>query len=179
MAILSLAQSLLPVVDTVRAIPGLFGLAPFKVFVRVRIWSGDRPGSGNFIDNVDTNGQDVQITVGQPPMGPQPCKAEFLSNKDIIASAGVYRDRDIKVGPFTPSYALSPTACAAIGCSPPMGGVAESTVDPPQIFNTVTEIFWRVEGPSMAPGGSWCTRVGFEATALHYFVVLRGNGEQP
>lgn len=150
-----------PVLDQLRALGGAFGLRPYTVFVRVRTSAGDRPGAGNtYLDN--DGGPDVQMTVGRPPLGPQPVMVKMLSNRDIIASGGLYRDRDLRVGPITPTV-----------------GLVGSTFDPLQFGRSGTEIFWLVVGGDMAPGGSWHTRIQVETTALHTYLVLRATGTQP
>lgn len=176
----TLAQGLLPVLDTTRSIGGLLGLRRFRIFLRVREWDGDRPGmTGSHVDNATNGGQDFEITVGQPPVGPQPVHAVFISNKEIMASGGQYRDRDMRIGPFTPPYTLSPQARNLIGFGSPHGGVADAQIEPKQYKNTAMQVFWRVEGDTMARGGSWFSKLEMSATALHYTMVLRANGTQP
>lgn len=173
-------NALLVALDAARTRRGALGLNPFRVYLRIREWPGGRVWEGNqYIDNVGNGGQDLQITVGQPPIGPQPCKVTFVSTKEIIASAGLYRDRDMRVGPFTPPYGLSPSACHACGFGEPHGGFSDSQIDPAQYGDTATDVFWRVEGPTMAKGGSWFNKLELTATSLHYFLTLRANGTQP
>jgi hypothetical protein len=172
------ADGILETVDSARAERGRLGLAAFRVYLRIREWSGQVVGEGEYVDNAGNNGRDFQITVGQPPIGPQPVKVVFVSTKDIIASAGLYRDRDMKVGPFTPPYGLSQGACCAAGFGG-HGGISDAQIDPAQFGNTATQIFWRVEGPTMGQGGAYMTRIELSATALHYFMTLRANGAQP
>jgi hypothetical protein len=159
--------TILPALDQIRAIGGLLGLRPYTVFIRTRQWPDRRVGYKTFVDN--NGGPDVQLTDGQAPIGPQPVRVRLLSNKDIIASGGLYRDRDLRVGPITPAYLASIL---------PAGGFGDSTVDPPQVGSVPTEILWIVKGPSLPPQGSIHERIGMEETALHIYLVLRAKGSQ-
>ena len=174
----ALVPAILPALDAVRAVRGLLGLNPFRVFIRIREWSGPIVGEGQYVDNAGNGGKDFEITVGQPPIGPRPCKVVFVSTKDIIASGGLYRDRDMRVGPFTPPYGISPKACCAVGFMA-SGGISDTQVDPKQYGDAATQVFWRVTGPTMGRGGAYMTRIELSATALHTTMVLRANGVQP
>jgi hypothetical protein len=162
------ASAIKVALDTRRAIAGLMGLRIYSVFVRQRRWSGKRVGVGTSVDN--NGGPDVQLTNSlPPPLGKQPVRVRAVSNKDIIASGGLYRDLDLRVGPITPAYLASIL---------PAGGFSDATVDPPQVGSVPTEIFWLVKGPGLPPGGSIHERIGFEETALHIYLILRAKGTQ-
>src|ERR1700730_9731962 len=118
---MTFVPTILPALDQVRAIGGLLGLRVYTVFVRRRQWSGNRVGLGTSVDN--NGGPDIQLTDGTPPIGPQPVRVRNVSNKDITASGGPYRDRDLKVEPLTPAY---------LATIFPAGGFGDSTIDPPQ-----------------------------------------------
>lgn len=167
MAAARFVPAILQAQDIRRSIGGLMGLRPFTVFVRTRRWSGNRVGQGTFVDNA--GGPDVQLTNGVAPLGPQPVRVRTLSNRDIIASGGIYRDRDMRVGPLTPSFAASIL---------PAGGFNDSTVDPPQVGSIPTQIMWIVFGPGMFASGSLCDRISLDETALHISLVLRSTGRQ-
>ena len=157
----TLATALLPALDTIRSIRGQLGLNPFTVTVLMRQWSGERPGVGSSLDTTT-----VLQNAGQPVMVKQ------LSARDIVASGGLYRDRDMRVGPMTPSYAATFVQ--------PAGGYTDATLDPPVVQGIGgTEIFWLVSGPGMPAGGVYCEKVGEEATALHFSVILRATGRTP
>lgn len=170
MAAITFGSAIKMALDVRREIGGIMGLRPFSVFVRTRRWSGGRVGQGTYVDNA--GGPDVQLTNGVPLPGipPQPVRVRQMSSKDIIASGGLFRDRDLRVGPVTPPYPAGVL---------PAGGFGDSTIDPPQDGTVPTEIFWIVFGPGMFPGGSMCTKVQEEVTALHYSLVLRSTGGQP
>jgi hypothetical protein len=155
---------ILPALDMVRAVGGVIGLRPFTTKVLVRTWTGARVGQGTKNDVTTTLYN--QFIDGSH----QPLLVKQLTDKEIIASGGLYRDRDLRVGPITPSYAASLGLLA--------GGFGDSTIGP-QPTTSPTEIFWNVSGPGMAPGGAWCDKIGETVTALHYEVVLRADGRQP
>lgn len=152
----SFASSILSSLDTIRGIAGVLGLRPFTVSITVRTWSGVRAGQGNRADVATTFGVSA---------GTQPPKVRFVSQKDILASAGKYVDGDIRVGPLTPSY--------------PGGGTTPASFEPALGF-LPTEIFWSVTGPTLPASGAWCDKIGEETdSALHYYVVLRRGGKTP
>lgn len=159
-----LTPLVLPVLDIVRSVGAVIGLRPFTVKVRVRTYNGARVGQGLKTD-VDT-----VLTNQFVDRSRQPVMVKTLTQKDVIASGGLYRDRDLRVGPITPSYAASLGILA--------GGFGDSTVDPPPPL-VPTEIFWNVTGPGMPSGGAWCSKIGEEVTALHYYVILRADGRRP
>ena len=156
---MTLRDSLLPALDQIRAIAGVMGLRPYVVKRRQRIWSGERPGVGSFVDS--------DITLTNTMTGPggaivSPVRVKRLSSKDVIASGGLYTDHDYRVGPMTPLYAG--------------GGFGPDDVDPPTSASA-TEIMWWMSGPDIVDGGSWFKKVSEEGTALHYYVTLRQTGE--
>ena len=160
MPIQTLATALLPALDTIRGIRGQLGLNPFTVTVVVRQWGGERPGDGSSIDTTTV----LTNAAGQPVMVKQ------VSARDIVASGGKYRDRDMRVGPMTPSYAATFVQAA--------GGYTDATLDAPVVDGIgATEILWNVSGPGMPAGGVWCKKVDEEATSLHYYCVIRATGE--
>lgn len=159
--------TILAPLDALRSIGGILGLRAFTVKVRVRSWTGDRPGLGSYAD------QDTVLQNQAPPgVTPSlyPVLARYVTTREVIASGGLWRDRDIRVGPMTPAYA------AAIGML--AGGYGESNLDP-AVALPAREVFWNVAGPDMPAGGVWCSKVQELSTALHYIVVLRTDGKQP
>lgn len=159
-------DTILQPLDNLRAIGGLFGLRVFVVTVHRRIWSGERVGSGAFIDiptvltDVAANGQIVNAHVRQ------------VTRSEAIASGGVLTNRDLKVGPTTPLY---PPAL-------PTSGFDDTTIDPATVASA-TEVFWNVASPNasagLPKGGAWFNKVGEEATSLHFYIFLRANGRRP
>jgi hypothetical protein len=158
----ALVPPVLVALDACRAIRGVLGLNPFTVTVRVRTWTGARPGLGTKTDKTTT------LTVGVPPLGPQPCTVREVTNQEIITSGGLYRARDLKIGPLTPSYMAGIL---------PAGGWGDGTVDAP-VQGSAAEVFWNVAGPGMPAGGAWCKKIRESVTALHYEVFVRATGEQ-
>ena len=153
--------------DIVRGVGGLLGLRVYTVSVLVRTWDGPRPGVG-FSSDVTT-----QLTNALPGGGRTPVHVKQVSRRDVIASGGVYADRDVRVGPLTPPYP------AGIGF--PTGGFDDATADPAiPVSQKPVEIFWNVVGPGWPVGtGGWAEKVGEEFTALHLNVILRATGRSP
>lgn len=162
----TLASTILPALDAIRGIGGILGLRPFTVTLRVRQWSGASLGKGTKVD-VDTVLTNITAVPGGAPVN---IKARFLTTREVSASGGLYRDRDVRIGRMTPAFAAAYNL--------PAGGYGDSTLDP-QFSGTPTEIFWKVAGPGMAPGGSWCSRIAEEASALHYSIIVRADGKTP
>ncbi len=165
----TLGTDLLDVLDDIRGIPGELGLRPYKVTVLVRTWNGSRPG-------VDQSTSTDATSVISVDIGSQHPRVRQLTQREIIASAGMYQDQDMRVGPITP-----PTVG---GTDPPYVGAtadhsAISVFEPP-IGAGPVEIFFKLEGPGMSPGGSYFKKVGQDVTRpLHYEFVVRRTGETP
>lgn len=159
---MALAQKLLPLADRLRALPGRFGLRPYTVTIRLRLWNGERPGLGSYSDFDTPIVNTVTLPFGKKQS--QPPKVEQLSAKDVIASGGLYTDRDFRVGPMTPSYGP--------------GGVNRDIIDP-KVYNAAAEVFWIMTGPDLPATGEVFRRTSEEATALHFYVTLRATGKTP
>ena len=158
-----LIPDVLPALDTVRAVAGLLGMRVFAVTVRKRVWTGERPGVGTKTDT------DIAVTnAGALPA--TPVRVQYVSAREIVASGGLYQDRDLRVGPITPTFA------ATLGI--PAGGFDGSTLDP-ATTSSATELFWKVTGPGMPTGGIWCSLIDARATSMHYSLVLRAGGAVP
>jgi hypothetical protein len=155
---MTLRDDLLPIADSIRGIPGELGLRGHTVTARVRTWSGGRPGVGTKIDT------DTVLTVGAGAYNP---KVTRVNEKDITASGGLYRQLDVKVGPFTPEYTG--------------GGVTTAILDPASTL-VAAEILFKIEGPGYPSGGAWFEKVGTEmstsANSTKRFIVLRQTGKQ-
>lgn len=151
-----LVDELLHTIDQARKIAGEFGLRPYTVTVRVRTWSGSRVGLGTKTDT------DTPLKVGGGTQSPY---VREISQKEIVASGGLYQDQDIEVGPITPSYTI-----------PLSGGHAISSFEPPR--NPPTEVYFLVTGPGMASTGSWFKKQGQRLTSVFgYTIVLRRTGD--
>jgi len=132
---MALRDDLLPTVDAIRAIPGLLGLRRHAVNSVVETWSGARPGVGTM-----TSTSTPILNAGQSP------KVTLLSQRDIVASGGLYQDGDIRVGPITPEFGG--------------GGAAESVLDP-ALSGQNEQSYFTVSGPLITGGGRW-RRVGHD-----------------
>lgn len=153
----SLRDALLPVVDELRGIPDQLGLRRFDVSIVVRSWSGSRPGLGA---NTDTTKQ-ILVDLGQ--FSP---KVVQVTQKDIIASGGIYNDQDLKVGPITPEFAGSAPNNAAISDFDPAGNRQE--------------VFFKITGPGMETGGSWFKKIGTDTSKnFRYMFIVRRTAEHP
>lgn len=152
----ALSEALKAALDGVRAIPAILGLRPYSISIRVRTWDGERVGLGT---KTDTDGY---ITVGD---GYQP-RVRQLSQKDIIASNGLYSDQDLEVM-ITPAFV---SACG-------VGGYLVSDFDP-VVNSNPTEIFFNVQGPGMPAQGSWYKKISQSTDlALTNTFIIRKTAE--
>src|SRR5579859_1672156 len=125
-------QDILPDLDDIRGIGDELGLRLWKVSIRKRAWTGTIPGDGTKTD-VDT-----QLLNRSADGTKRPVLVRLLKRDEVVASGGLYADRDIKVGPITPPYP------AQLFQGP--GGYGDQAIDPAPT-NTPTELFWFVSGP--------------------------------
>lgn len=154
----NLRDSLLPALDTIRGIPGQLGLRLFTVSITKRLWAGADIGLGTSSDT--TTG--VKIDLGAFPV-----KIRNLSQRDAIASGGLYTDQDIEVGPITPPFAGSAA-----------DGDAISVFDPP--VGTYQELFFNITGPGYSVAGDWFDKISQRTDrSFRYTFVLRKNGRRP
>jgi hypothetical protein len=166
-----LVPPILPVLDTVRSVGGILGMRSFKVFVTRRVWTDGRPGKlgSSYRDTT------VQLTNTDPFGNRQPAMVRQISRQEAIASSGQYTNRDIKVGPITPSFART-----AFGAA---GGFDDNSLDPQPSAATVQMIWWMTSATTASSGlpvsGIVCDKLGEEATSMHYYAVLRATGRQP
>jgi hypothetical protein len=149
--------------DEIRGIAGELGLRVYSVNLQVATWSGSRVGQGTKTVSPLTFTNTAGLSGDPLPN----VRVRQLSRKEVVASGGLYTDRDFKVGPMTPAFAAT---LAQYG-----GGYTDQQIDP-LATSTPTEIIWNVMGPSIPPGGASFSKVGEEATSMHYFVVLRQSG---
>jgi hypothetical protein len=161
----TLAQGLLPVLDTTRSIGGLLGLRPFTVTLRLRTTWANRPGPG-----MRQDGEPITLTNRGPDGKLYPVMVKQVSRQDVIQSGGLYAEGDYKVGPMTPPY---PAGLSGAG-----GGFGDESLDPgptADLSHSIEEL-WTMHGPGLPEGGLRMTRIGLDATALHYIVTLRRTG---
>jgi hypothetical protein len=156
---MSLRDDLLGVLDAVRGIPDDLGLRQYTVTVRVRTWSGSRPG----VDASTATDVDTPIWVDAGTHKP---KVRQVTQREVIASGGIYSDQDLRVGPITPPG--------------PSSDNSDVTVFDPVPGAEPIEIFFKIDGPGMAAGGSWFKKFSQDVTRpLHYEFVVRRTGEIP
>lgn len=161
----TLVDALNPALDQLRGIPGILGYRQTSVTVRIVTWTGSKPGLGT-VSYVDT-----PIKVGGGLYNP---RVTQVTERDAIASGGMYSNQDLKVGPFTPPF-LATFFIAA-------GGVSHEVIDPLQtnpIGTGVKEIFFAVAGKGFLGEKAWFERVGDEAIpSTRRYLYLRRTGKQ-
>lgn len=86
------ADSLKPLLHSIRAIPGQMGLRPHRAFVRIETWSGSRVGEGT------RQVEETEIIEGDG----YPPKIRWLKNDEI--AVGNLSDGSAVVGPITPQF---------------------------------------------------------------------------
>lgn len=147
---MALRDVLLPIVESIRAIPGELGLRQVQVFLRLRTWSGARVGMGTKT-TVDT-----EITVsGHPP------KVRLLKERDVIAGTTLEDDL-YEIGPVTPEHSGAGTSVAELG---------------PDQTATPTEMFYVLKGPGMGADGVLCSRVSaMLVRPFRYMVTVKRIG---
>lgn len=148
---MSFRDDLMPLLDDVRSIPGELGLRPFRLFVRTKTWTGERPGLG-----LSTTTEVEVLTGGHPP------KVRELEHRDIISGAPHLKRVEYRVGPIQPDY--------------PLGGHTTEELDPEQ-STTPTEVLYRLTGPGLPADGLLCEKVSDDFVAnLHRELTLRAIG---
>lgn len=91
----TLRESLMPVVDNLRALPQTLGFRTMEVRIRRRVWPG---AIGD-----DSGGPPVDTDL---VLSPWP-RVKEVTGKDVAASGGTYRTGDLNIGPITPAYSVS------------------------------------------------------------------------
>jgi hypothetical protein len=139
---------------------GTWGLRLYSVTVRVNAWSGTLPGQ-----------QGATKTPTETPLlagGGRP-RVEQVSQRDVIASAGLYEEQDLRIGPLTPAFTDPATGAP--------GGIDPSLFDP-LVNGGPTEVLFRVDGPGLP--AAWYKKVGTEIIPgnFRYCFVVRKTGEQ-
>ena len=153
--------TILQPLDALRSIAGVLGLRPYTVKVRVRVWSGERPGLGSRTD--------IDTTLYNTINGVQyPVRVRTRSQRDVIESGGQFSDHDFLIGPMTPQYIAPQTGLP--------GGYLIGQLDPAPT-NSATELVWFMSGPDL-PANAAFSKIGTEGTALHFTVILRQSGKR-
>ena len=152
-------EAWLPVLDTMRgALNTVWDLRRYDVVVRVTTSTGGiLPGAqGSTRTPVDTP---LVVAGGARP------KVEQLSQRDILASGGLYQDQDLRIGPLTPVAAGYPS------------GIDPATFDPAFAGSNV-EVRFKITGPGV-PAGAWFKKVGQDISRnFRFTLIVRKTGEQ-
>jgi hypothetical protein len=157
-------DSFLPALDQLRGVAGILGYRQIAVTVRVVTWTGNIPGKGtsSFVD--------TPITVMSGAQNP---RVTQVTERDVIASGGLYSTQDVKVGPFTPPFGATFFIAA--------GGVSQTTTDPSQTVPASSgfkEIHYALTGKGY-PNKAWFERVGSDnVSPTRWIVYLRKSGIQ-
>ena len=130
---MALKDELLPLIDSLRAIPGDLGFRPYQVWVRKTTWSGERPGLGA-----------VSVTDTRLLVGGQNPKVRQVKSKDVVAGQLEMISGQWDIGPLTPPF--------------PGGGVSLAILDPESSTTPTTTLFL-LKGPGMPPDGLLCQRI--------------------
>lgn len=94
---MTIRNAVLPILDVWRGrLDTVFGLRRYDVALLMREWpAGTIPGAHGVSPTETT----IPLLVG----GGRP-RIEQISTREIAASGGLYQDRDIRIGPFTPPF---------------------------------------------------------------------------
>jgi hypothetical protein len=154
----TLRDALLPLVDGLRGLPGLFGLRLHVASILVRTWSGPRVGEGVSTDV--TSGLKIDRSLAN-------VKVRNVRQHEVIASGGLYTDQDLVVGPITPPYTGSTLDNDAIAIfDPPVTGIP-------------TEVLFNVQGPGYSAAGDWFVKFSQRTDQpFRYMIWLRKTGQQ-
>lgn len=148
---MALRESLLPAVDAIRAIPGALGLRRFRVFTRVTVWSGDRPGLGT-----------PTVTTTEVLVGGYPPKVVEQRSADVVA--GGADNTTFAVGPITPEFTG--------------GGKTPESLDP-DATAFATESAYVVMGPGLPATGVVCQKIdGGTTKPFRYTLTLKSTGRE-
>jgi hypothetical protein len=142
--------------DAARVKPALLGLRPFTITVWTRSWSGGRSGLGSVTDGYQA------LTVGD---GYAP-HVRQLSQRDVIASGGLYSEQDLEV-----------TLTAAYDACSTSGGFEVSDFDPPR-DGYFKQVLFIVTGPGMPTAGRLYQKKGQRVDSSYsYSLILTATGQ--
>lgn len=130
---MALKDDLLPLIDTLRAIPGDLGFRPYQVWVRTEVSGGPRVGLGT-----------KTVTETRLLVGGQDPKVRAIGRKDVVAGTPEFTTGEYEIGPLTPEFAG--------------GGVAESVINPEKTSQPTTVLFL-LKGPGLPEEGLLCQRI--------------------
>lgn len=106
----TLRDGLLPVVDQLRGLPGIFGLRRFSVVLRRRVWSGQYVGDGTVTNN--------DLVLSPLPRVRQQFTAANLSPQAlqyVLANGNIISDRHYIIDRITPYYSSTDTGTLLTG----------------------------------------------------------------
>lgn len=151
---MTLRDNCLPIFESARVLLADAGLRRFDVVMRVVTWSGQ------------TSGEGTKTTMDTPLriQGKRP-GVRTVSQKDVVASGGLYEDGDMRIGPFTPAFtgAIGPIAS---------GGLEPAAFNPAK-DSTTREIYYKLTGPGME-AGHWFVKIEQKNdSAFSYYLTVR------
>ena len=146
---MTLRTSLLPVVETLRALtgPGVLDIRTVQLTIRTRVWSGGFIGEGVAVDS------DLVL--------PKNYRVENLTSKEIASSGGRFEDGAVKVGPITPDFGTG-------GYTPAMLRPEPTTDD--------TEVIYMLSGQI---SGNYALAQLQTHKPFSYFVILNRRRSTP
>jgi len=136
--VLTLAEELLPTLHELRGIAGELGFHPYRVTVVTM--TGGNLAKG--IKPVET--QRLELTEGD---GYAP-RVRFLNKNDFLRGAPA--KATVEVGPVTPAF--------------DGGGLSFSDIEP-SYLGPGTQVFYLIEGPGFAEGGTRFVKVSVDTTS--------------
>jgi hypothetical protein len=147
---MTVRDNVLVPLDAARAIIAGLGLRRYAVTVRVRTWSGGRPGAG-------------AATNADLALSPTP-RVRTLAPREVAASGGTYEEGDYRVDKITPAFS-----------GPPSGGYTPAQLNPePGADQDVVVLLGGDDGAKV------CTLVGAPADrAFGYELIVRPRREAP
>ena len=155
----TLRNSLLPALDIIRGIPSQLGMRLYTVAVFQRVWSGTRAGLGANTDT--TTGVKVDLGIFATTV-------RAVTLQEVIASAWLYTQQDLRIGPITPPFAGST-----------QDGDAITVFDPPENVSPL-ELLFLITGPGYPTSGAYFKKISQDVSRpLRYMFVVRKTGELP
>jgi hypothetical protein len=148
---MALRDDLLPIVEDLRGIGGELGFRLFEVHVRVRKFSGPRPGISGSADSETT----TQVFVnGENP------KVREVSSRDRVAGSEAKLSGEWEIGPLTPEY------------------VVDSVIAPTNDGRSAI-VHYILKGPGLPPTGLVCQKISDQRDRpLRIMIRVRSTGQE-
>ncbi len=146
---MALADTLKPILYSVRAITGQFGLRPYSVAIVQTTYSGAHTGRGT------SSGTPVAITEGNG----QPPKVRQLNTEEL--ALGNLGKGSLRIGPITPGH--------------PGGGTAIEVLKPCLAAGQTVHVI--VTGPEYSNGAKFAIKDLETDHALHYMLTVEPVSE--